>query len=57
MAKFLNGSGIDNKLQMQTGSDIKYFLTDHLGSTNGLTDGAGNLVESASYDAFGNMIP
>lgn len=55
LAKYLNGPGIDNKLRMQTGSDIKYFLTDHLGSTNGLADSSGNLVEFATYDAFGNM--
>ncbi len=51
---YLNGEGIDNKLRMQTGSDVKYFLTDHLGSTNGLADGSGNLAASTNYDSFGN---
>lgn len=46
--------GIDNKLRVQTGSDVKYFLTDHLGSTNGLADSSGNLTASTSYDSFGN---
>ncbi|HNQ16169.1 MAG TPA: RHS repeat-associated core domain-containing protein [Pyrinomonadaceae bacterium] len=27
---------------------------DHLGSTNALTDGSGNVTSSASYDSFGN---
>jgi len=39
---------------MQTGTDVKYFITDHLGSTNALTDASGNVTASASYDSFGN---
>jgi len=52
---YVNGPGIDNKLRQTnnvTGS--LYFLTDHLGSTTGLTDATGNLVEQLSYDSFGN---
>ncbi len=54
LTKYLNGAGIDNKLRVQTGSTVNYFLSDHLGSTNGLTDSSGNLTASTSYDAFGN---
>ncbi len=54
LTKYLNGPGIDNKLRVQTGSDVKYFLSDHLGSTNALTDGSGNVTSSATYDSFGN---
>ena len=54
LTKYLNGDGIDNKLRVQTGSDVKYFLADHLGSTNALTDPSGNITSSASYDSFGN---
>jgi RHS repeat-associated protein len=54
LTKYLNGAGVDNKLRMQTGSDVKYFLTDHLGSTNGLTDSSGALTNSNTYDSFGN---
>jgi RHS repeat-associated protein len=54
LTKYINGSGIDNKLRQQTGNDVKYFLGDHLGSTNGLTDTSGNLTSSTNYDAFGN---
>ena len=54
LTKYLNGAGIDNKLRIQTGSDVKYFLADHLGSTNGLADSSGNLSASTSYDSFGN---
>ena len=54
LTKYLNGSDIDNKLRIQTGSSVNYFLTDHLGSTNGLADSSGNLTASTRYDSFGN---
>ena len=31
-----------------------YFVPDHLGSTRALTDSSGAVVESVSYDSFGN---
>jgi YD repeat-containing protein len=31
-------------------------LVDGLGSTRGLTDSAGNVTNTYSYDAFGNLI-
>ena len=36
--------------------DIRYFLTDHLGSTVALADSSGSIVSSTSYDSFGNVI-
>jgi YD repeat-containing protein len=42
LTKYQNGPGIDNKLRVQTGTDVKYFLADHLGSTNGLADSSGS---------------
>jgi RHS repeat-associated protein len=54
LTKYLNGPGIDNKLRQTTGSSSSYFLADHLGSTNGLTDSTGALTASNSYDSFGN---
>ena len=54
LTKYLNGPGIDNKLRVQTGSSVNYFLTDHLGSTNGLAAPSGALVASTTYDSFGN---
>ena len=33
---------------------MKCFLAYHLGSTNGLADGSGNLTAQTNYDAFGN---
>ncbi|MCC6329083.1 MAG: RHS repeat-associated core domain-containing protein [Acidobacteria bacterium] len=54
LTKYLNGPGIDNKLRVQTGSSVNYFLADHLGSTNGLADPSGALGASTTYDSFGN---
>ncbi len=51
--KYQNGLGIDNKLELATGSTSKYFLQDHLGSTIGLTNSSGSITESNSYDSFG----
>jgi RHS repeat-associated protein len=39
---------------MQSGANIGYFVQDHLGSTNALTDATGNVVSSATYDSYGN---
>ncbi|MGH9821145.1 MAG: hypothetical protein ACRD43_13350, partial [Pyrinomonadaceae bacterium] len=52
--RYLNGPGIDNKLSLSTPSNTEYFLADHLGSTNGLTDSLGTVTEQTAYDSFGN---
>jgi RHS repeat-associated protein len=54
IVKYQNGPGIDNKLRAQSGTSVSYFLSDHLGSTNGLTNSSGSLTSSNSYDSFGN---
>ncbi len=54
MTKYQNGPGIDNKLKLSANGVSKYFLADHLGSTNALTDSSGNVTSSATYDSFGN---
>jgi RHS repeat-associated protein/uncharacterized repeat protein (TIGR01451 family) len=51
---YLNGPGIDQKLrQLSSGTGALYFVQDHLGSTIGLTDSKGQLVERIRYDSFG----
>jgi len=55
LTKYQNGFGIDNKLKMATGNTPSYFLTDHLGSTNALTNSTGAITSSATYDSFGNQ--
>jgi YD repeat-containing protein len=54
ITKYQNGLGIDNKLKMVTNGVSKYFLQDHLGSTTALTNASGSVIESATYDSFGN---
>ncbi|MGA9994773.1 MAG: RHS repeat-associated core domain-containing protein, partial [Pyrinomonadaceae bacterium] len=52
---YLNDLGLDNHLrQTSATTGVSYFLSDHLGSTSGLTDSSGNLVEQVAYDSFGN---
>ena len=52
---YLNGLGIDNHLrQTSATTGVAYYLTDHLGSTAGLTDATGNVVEQIAYDSYGN---
>ena len=54
-ATYLNGLGFDNHLrQTSSTSGVSYFLTDHLGSTAGLSDINGNTLEQQNYDSFGN---
>jgi len=57
VTSYLNGPGLDNHLrQTNTTTGASYFLTDHLGSTVGLTDASANLVEQITYDSFGNHV-
>ena len=51
---YQNGLGIDDKLRSKNGSTIRYFITDHLGSTVALADANGAITSSTSYDSFGN---
>ena len=51
---YQNGLGIDDKLRSKNGNTIRYFLTDHLGSTEALTDANGAITSSTTYDSFGN---
>ena len=51
---YQNGLGIDDKLRSKNGTTVRYFLTDHLGSTEALTDANGAITSSTTYDSFGN---
>jgi RHS repeat-associated protein len=54
ITKYQNGLGVDNKLKLSNGTTAKYFIQDHLGSTNALTDQSGSVLQTATYDSFGN---
>jgi RHS repeat-associated protein len=52
---YFNDLGIDSHLrQTNSSTGTSYFLTDHLGSTDALTDIGGNAIEQLTYDSFGN---
>jgi RHS repeat-associated protein len=52
---YLNGAGLDNHLrQTNSATGISYYLADHLGSTTALVDSGGDVIESQTYDSFGN---
>jgi RHS repeat-associated protein len=54
-ATYFNDLGIDHHLRKTNSTTgVSYYLTDHLGSTAGLSDDAGNVIELLSYDSFGN---
>ena len=57
ITKYENGLGIDDKLRSKNGTTVRYFITDHLGSTVALTDANGAITSSTTYDSFGNAIP
>ena len=44
-----------NLLSQTREGDTSYFSQDALGSTRALTDGEGNLTDSYSYTAFGDL--
>jgi RHS repeat-associated protein len=52
--EYLNGKGTDNKLRQSGTAGVFYYMADGLGSTTGLTDVLGNVVEQSSYDSFGD---
>ena len=54
LTKYQNGLGNDDKLKVSINGTAKYFITDHLGSTVGLTNQSGAIAEQTSYDSFGN---
>ena len=52
--KYVNGPSIDEIIVMIDGSGSVYYHQDGLGSTVGLTDASGDVVESYQCDAFGS---
>jgi RHS repeat-associated protein len=47
--------GIDLLFEDQSGA-LSYYATDNLGSTRALTNSAGAVTDTYSYDAYGNLI-
>jgi RHS repeat-associated protein len=54
-AVYTDGLAANQVLEMARGGQQYYYLVDDEGSTTALTDQSGNVVQTYSYDPFGNM--
>jgi|GEM_PF-3244127 len=52
--QFVYGSFVDEAIQLQSSGDAYFYMQDSLGSTKGLSDAAGSVVERYSYTAYGS---
>ena len=55
VASYTTGLGQDSPLETQRGGATYYYLQDGSGSTSALTNASGAVVDSYTYDAFGNQ--
>lgn len=54
LSRFAQGQGIDEPLAESTSSGTDYYEADGLGSITSLTNGAGTVAQTYTYDSFGN---
>lgn len=54
-ARFIQGQGVDEPLEVVNGSTPSYYEADGLGSITSLTDATGAVAASYTYDSFGNQ--
>ncbi len=54
-ARYAHGLNIDEPLAVQQGSITSFYHADGLGSIVALTNAAGSVVQTYSYDSFGNV--
>jgi RHS repeat-associated protein len=54
VARYAQGPGIDEHLAMLRGTTTSYYEQDGSGSVTSLTNSAGSIVQSYTYDSFGN---
>jgi RHS repeat-associated protein len=55
IAKYTHGPNIDEPLAVQQSANTYYYHADGLGSITGLSNSSGSIVQTYSYDSFGNM--
>lgn len=53
VTSYLYGNNIDEALQMSKKDEAYYYHTNHLGSTMGLSNKEGKIVEKVEYDVYG----
>lgn len=56
-ARYAHGLIIDEHLAVQQGTTASFYHADGLGSIVALTNSSGAVVQTYSYDAFGNITP
>ena len=54
-SRYTHGPGIDEPLVMERGGQSYYYHADALGSIITITDSAGNVVQSYTYESFGKV--
>ena len=54
-AKYTHGPNIDEPLAVQQGTNTYYYHADGLGSITALSNASGSIVQTYSYDSFGNI--
>ena len=54
-AKYTHGPNIDEPLAVEKSGQTYYYHADGLGSISSLSDPSGSIVQTYSYDSFGNM--
>lgn len=55
LAKFTHGPGVDEPLSVTANGNKFYYHADRIGSIRNLSDYKGNIVQSYTYDSFGNI--
>ena len=56
IARYTHGLGIDEPLIMERGGQSYFYHVDGLGSIVALTDNFANIVQTYTYDSFGNIV-
>lgn len=56
VTRYAQGPGMDEHLSVQRGGTVWYYHTDGLGSVTAMTDSAGTVVQTYSYDSFGKIV-
>jgi RHS repeat-associated protein len=54
--QYLHGPGIDEVLARSTGGASAWYLTDRMGSVRQVTNLAGSVLDTVTYDPFGSVV-
>ncbi len=56
VARYLMGAGEAERLAKYDGSAVTWILQDRIGSVREVLDASGNVIATAKYDGFGNVV-